>query len=222
MMKKLSWIFLLVLIIISGCTKKQSDLAFEKSVFQSIFPRLLDSVFYDVRLEPPSPPAPTDIVKFKESAVPKDFESKIIKDIDERKNQLKNDTTKLIIAIVDSTYGMDETEIKELIKFYGNDSLKLRPINLKTPYKIEISSLTHHKKFGLKYLSELQSGNEESNIWKKSINFISQELLVFRELFLMKVSVMVFWKVIFNVENFVEVVLWYSLGRTMESGLLTG
>lgn len=149
-----------------SCDKKQTDLEFEKSVVNEIFPALLDSVHYDTRLSPPPPPPPN----FEENDSTKIEwdESKMLAEYEKRKAELEKDTTKLVIAIVDSTYRIDERSKKEFINFYKKYSIKLDTINNDKPYKINISELKHNEKFKLKYRSEFPS---TSKIWDGKYDF---------------------------------------------------
>jgi hypothetical protein len=45
-----------IFLLLINCKKKHSELEFEKSVVYEIFPALMDSLHYDLRLYPPPPP----------------------------------------------------------------------------------------------------------------------------------------------------------------------
>ncbi|MFI2744609.1 hypothetical protein ACG2LH_17880 [Zhouia sp. PK063] len=166
MTTKQSLVIISMFLLIISCDKKQTDLEFEKSVANEIFPALLDSVHYDTRLSPPPPPPPNfeknDSVKIEWD------ESKMLAEYEKRKAELEKDTTKLVIAIVDSTYRIDERSKKELIKFYKEYSIKLDTINNDKPYKINISELKHNAKFKLKYRSDFPA---TSKVWDEKYDF---------------------------------------------------
>ncbi|MCQ0110433.1 hypothetical protein [Zhouia amylolytica] len=147
--------------------KKQTDLEFEKSVANEIFPALLDSVHYDIRLSPPPPPPPLNYNESDPSKIVWD-ETKMIAEYEKRKAELEKDTTKLVIAIVDSTYRIDEHLKKEFIEYYKEYSIELDTINNKNPYKINLSDLKHDKKFNLKYRSEFPAS---SKVWDGKYDF---------------------------------------------------
>ncbi|TXE06610.1 hypothetical protein ES711_13990 [Gelidibacter salicanalis] len=162
-----------ILVIISmfllfiSCEKKQTSLEFEKAVAIEIFPALLDSVFYDTRLtQQPLPPPPN--FEWTDSTEIKLDETKIIADLEKRKSELQKDTTKLVVAIVDSTYQINERAKKELINFYKDFKIKLDTTNIEKPYKINLADLKHDDKFKLKYRSQLPP---TSKVWKGDYNF---------------------------------------------------
>jgi hypothetical protein len=151
-----------------SCGKKQTSLEFEKSVVNEIFPALLDSVFYDTRLTQQPPPPPPPNFEWTDSTEIKWDETKIIADLERRKAELQKDTTKLVVAIVDSTYQINEKAKKELINFYKDFKIKLDTTNIEKPYKINLADLKHDDKFKLKYRSELPA---TSKVWKGEYNF---------------------------------------------------
>tara|TARA_R110002051_G_C8676819_1_gene491197 strand:- start:73 stop:720 length:648 start_codon:yes stop_codon:yes gene_type:complete len=153
---------------LASCVKKQTDLEFEKSVANEIFPALLDSVHFDIRLSPPPPPPPPLNYEESDSSKIEWDESKMIAEYEKRKADLEKDTTKLVIAIVDSTYRIDERLKKEFIEFYKEHSIELDTINNKNPYKINLSNLKHNKKFDLKYRSEFPA---TSKVWDGEYGF---------------------------------------------------
>lgn len=157
-----------IFLTLASCGKKQTDLEFEKSVANDIFPALLDSLFIDIRLTPPPPPPPPLNDEAGDSIKIEWDQSKLIADYQKRKAELEKDTTKLVIAIVDSTYRIDEGLKKELIAFYKKDDIKLDTINNKNPYKINLPDLKHNKKFHLKYRSKFPA---TSKVWNKAHGF---------------------------------------------------
>ncbi|GGW39246.1 hypothetical protein GCM10007383_24970 [Arenibacter certesii] len=100
-----------------GCINKQSDLEFERSVANEIFPALLDSGHYDTRMAPPPPPPPPSGFELNDSSKIEWSETEFIKFYERRKAILEKDTTKLIVAIADSTYNFDERARKKFIEF---------------------------------------------------------------------------------------------------------
>lgn len=172
-MKRLITI-LSILLILVGCTNNQTDLKFEKSVAIEIFPTLLDSIHFDRRLFPPPPPPPpnytkTDTIKTK---LP---DSIIIAEWEKRKKELKKDTTKLIVAIVDSTYKLENRAKKEFNRFYKGNSIKLDTTIKGERYKIDISKLKHSEKTRLIYRSELP----KKNVWKPNYDFYLSGIIGF-------------------------------------------
>ncbi|WP_149275104.1 hypothetical protein [Pareuzebyella sediminis] len=166
MTKKLTFVIISIFLLLISCDKKQSELEFEKSVANEIFPALLDSVFHDTRLAPPPPPPPNS--EWNDSTAIKWDESKIIAEYEKKKAELEKDTTKLVIAIVDSTYQINERAKKELIDFYSDFAIELDTANIEQSYKINISELKHADKFKLKYRSVLPA---TSKVWKGDYDF---------------------------------------------------
>ena len=163
---KLTFVIISIFLLLISCDKKQTELDFEKSVANEIFPILLDSVHYDRRLNLPPPPPPNS--EWTDSTAIEWNESEIIADLEKRRAELEKDTTKLVVAIVDSTYQIDEKAKSELIDFYKEYSIKLDTVNIDKPYRINISDLKHNQKFKLKYRSELQA---TSTVWKGEYDF---------------------------------------------------
>lgn len=163
MRTKLTLPIILIFLFLNSCKKKQTDLEFEKSVANEIFAALLDSVHYDTRFPPPPHNSDWD-----DSTAVKWEESKIILEYEKRKAKLEKDTTKLVIAIIDSTYQIDERAKRELTDFYKEYVIKSDSVNIEKPYKINISDLKHNQKFILKYRSEFPKNN---NIWKRNSDF---------------------------------------------------
>jgi hypothetical protein len=166
MTTKLTFVIISIFLFLISCDKKQTDLEFERSVANEIFPALLDSVFYDTRLTPPPPPPPNS--EWSDSTAIKWDESKMIADYEKRKAELEKDTTILVIAIVDSTYRIDKRAKKELIDFYKDFAIELDTISIEKPYKINLTDLKHADKFKLKYRSELPA---TSKVWKGDYDF---------------------------------------------------
>ena len=170
---KLHLIIFSTFLVLLSCKKKQTDLEFEQSVAYEIFPILLDSVHTDRRLTPDLPIPPPPPLNWEETdSIDNNFKindsSVFIAAFDKRKLELEKDTTKLVVAIVDSTYRIDERAKKELIDFYKEYAIDLDTIKNDIPYRINISDLKHHKKFKLKYRSELPA---TSKVWKENYNF---------------------------------------------------
>ena len=156
----------LIFLLIISCDRKQTDLEFEKSVANEIFASLLDSVHFDRRLN--LPPTPPPNLEWTDSIAIEFNESEIIADLEKRRTELAKDTTKLVVAIVDSTYRIDENAKNELINFYQEYSIELDTINIDNPYRINISDLNHNQKFKLIYRSILPATNK---VWKEEYDF---------------------------------------------------
>lgn len=143
MINKLT-IFLLVLILFTNCTKKQSDLEFEQEVFYEVFPKILDSVYRDRNSHIP-PPKDEEALKVYNKELAKYFEDK----------------TKRVVSVDDEVKALF---INNLIKF----DLKNFNINdtlaLKKSYNIDLNLLKKDK-YVFKYRSTFP---ESYNMWENA------------------------------------------------------
>lgn len=154
--------------ILFGCEKKQSELEFEQSVAYEIFPALMDSLHFDVRLKPPPPPRPVFNEKGEIIGTDTTGIGKTLADYKKRKAELKADSVKLVIAIRDSVYALENSEKNQLLKHFSKHKLSLDTTDLSVEYKIDLNKLIADNKLKFKYLSEFPKG---SNIWKKEYDF---------------------------------------------------
>jgi hypothetical protein len=170
MIKKLMILTYITFLILCSCNEKQSNLEFEKSVVKEIFPALLDSVHHDRRLNPlppPSPPPPKLDGTANDSALYEWDEEKMIAEFEKRKSEIKKDTTKLVVALVDSTYLIETSAKIAFIDFYHEFDLQLDTVH-KQRYKINISDLEYNEKFKIEYRSKFPSG---SKVWDVKYDF---------------------------------------------------
>ena len=168
MTKKRTLLLIPIMLFLFNCEKKQSDLEFEQSVVYEIFPALMDSLHFDFRLKPPTPPRPIFNEKGEIIGTDTTGIAKSLADYEKRKAQLKADSVKLVVAIRDSVYPLEIEERKQLLEHFPNQNLKLDSTDLSTYYKIEINKLIADNKLRFKYLSEFPEG---SDIWKKEYPF---------------------------------------------------
>ena len=171
MIERLTILTFLTFLLLSSCNKKQTDLEFEKSVVKEIFPALLDSVHHDRRLNPlpPPPPPPPNLDGTQNDSVLYEWdEEKMTVEFEKRKAEIEKDTTTLVIALIDSTYQIENRAKREFIEFYNEFEIELETINNKERYKINISDLEYNEKFKIKYRSNFPDG---SKIWDKKYDF---------------------------------------------------
>ncbi|WP_397447869.1 hypothetical protein [Polaribacter sp. R77954] len=172
-------IILFILIIILGCNSQKSELEFEKEVFNDIFPELIDSTFFDFRLLSPSktiPPPPNGII-ISDSLNRENLKrhKKFLEEFEERKLKIENDTSRIVLAIVDTIFSLNQKNFERLDKKFKNDSLKN-----KTDYKINLSQFKNNKKFLFKYYSEFPKGRK---IWKTEYPFHLGAVLSFSRIY---------------------------------------
>jgi len=168
MKKQLTFLLISIILVLFGCEKRQSELEFEQSVVYEIFPALMDSLNFDFRLKPPSPPRPFFNEKGEIIGTDTIGIGKELADYEKRKAELEADSVKLVIAISDSVYPLKIEERNQLLEYFKKQNLKLDSTDLSKEYKIELNKLIANKKLRFKYLSELPEGK---NIWKKEYSF---------------------------------------------------
>nr|WP_321222902.1 hypothetical protein [uncultured Psychroserpens sp.] len=100
-----------IILILFGCEKKQSELEFEQSVVYEIFPALMDSLHFDLRIKPPRPPRPVFNEKGQIIGTDTTGIGKVLADYKKRKAELKTDSVKLVIAINDSVYTLKKKKV---------------------------------------------------------------------------------------------------------------
>jgi hypothetical protein len=157
-----------IFLLLINCKKKHSELEFEKSVVYEIFPALMDSLHYDLRLYPPPPPKAIYDKQGKYIGIDTTGTEQVIAEYNKRRAELKADSVKLVIAINDSVYPLEKRESSQLLKHFSEHNLKLDSTDLSTNYKIDLTKLRADKKLRFKYLSEFPKG---SAIWKKKYDF---------------------------------------------------
>ncbi|MEW4925375.1 hypothetical protein [Algibacter sp. 2305UL17-15] len=91
-----------------------------------------------------------------------------LKEFEQRKAELKENSIKLVVAIRDSVYPLETKEICLLVKHFAKQSLKLDSTDLNVKYKIDLKKLKTDEKLKFKYLSGFPKG---SDIWKKEYDF---------------------------------------------------
>ena len=158
-------------IFFTSYAKGQADLNFEKSVFEEVFPALLDSLHFDRRLAPPPPPPP----EWKDSIQGSWQESEIMADYERRRAEIENDTTLRVVAIAANSYDIEDFGEKELINFYEEKNLQLEKSPNGEPLGIKISDLRHNEKIELIYRSDLP----KKNVWKENYDFYLSGIIGF-------------------------------------------
>jgi hypothetical protein len=190
-------------------------LEFEKSVVYEIFPALMDSLHYDLRLYPPPPPKAIYDKQGKYIGIDTTGTEQVIAEYNKRRAELKADSVKLVIAINDSVYPLEKRESSQLLKHFSEHNLKLDSTDLSTNYKIDLTKLRADKKLRFKYLSEFPKG---SAIWKKNMTFILVVRRAYQEFSSIQLNHSEFYTVEWVAENYVEVELEYLLERKKING----
>ncbi|QVY66894.1 MULTISPECIES: hypothetical protein [unclassified Polaribacter] len=169
-MNRLIIIFLLSIIL--GCNSQKNELEFEKKVFNEIFLELIDSTFYDFRtLQPPLTLAPLpNGITISESQKKENLKThkKYLADFKKRKIEIEKDTSRIVIAIVDTIFTLGQDSFEKLGKNFENLKFKNDSLEKKIEYKINLSKFKNNEKFIFKYYSEFPKGRK---IWRTEYPF---------------------------------------------------
>ena len=166
----IKYLFFLISIFLGllSCNKKQTNLEFDQAVMYEIFPALIDSLHFDSRLLPPPPLKLIYDENEKVIGIDTIEKAKAFALYRNRKEELKADSVKLVIAIKDSTYVLNNKNKKELIKHFADQNLSLDKSFIDTNFKIELNKLKANKKFQFKYYSDFPA---DRSIWRKKYDF---------------------------------------------------
>ena len=133
-----------------------------------IFIDLVDSIYYDIRLSPiPKKP-------YLEKGISDSLKNYKIKNhklyITERKKEqeiIKNDTSRIVLAVYDTIYTESLLKGPEIIKF-NNIEYLFDSVTKKIEYKIDLNKIAESDKFRFKYLSDFSNSKK---IWKTKYPF---------------------------------------------------
>ena len=164
-------IILFILIITSSCELQKSELEFEKEVFNEIFLELIDSTFYDSRTRQPPltlPPLPEGItISENQKKENTKKHKKFLAEFKKRKNKIENDTARIVLAIVDNAFLLDQTNYNTLKKHFENVEFNINTSE-KSEYKFNLSEFKNNEKYIFKYHSEFPKGRK---IWRTEYPF---------------------------------------------------
>lgn len=168
-MKRIFTLLFISLLILNGCDSNKNDLVLEKDVMNDIFEKLVDTMYIDFRIPPyPPPPLPEfdkngDIIFKKEDSLKeKSKRVEYHKRISELKIKLKKDTTRLLIGVYDTIYGLDIEHKKGLVlhfKSIENDSMSLLDSTMNI---LDLSNFKNSSKFIFRKRSKFPNRNK---IW---------------------------------------------------------
>lgn len=172
-------LLLILLIFVSSCKKKQTELEFEKSVMTEIFPSLVDSICVDCRILFLPMPLGKSIFDENNNYIGSDT-SKIKVEREKWERELvkiKNDTSKIIIAF-DSKIKRNQYNVKEDFEkhFSGAKIFESKKEQI-LEYDFDFKKIKIKNKFVLKNISEFPKGKGE--IWKAKYNFIFSGVVFF-------------------------------------------
>jgi len=174
---------LILLVFISSCEKKPTELEFEKSVMTQIFPSLIDSICVDSRKMIPPPPMGEYVFDKTGHYISTDStkatsEQKIkYKEWQQQRKKVENDTSSIIIAfdpfLKKGVFHLN----KELEKRYpfletsivNNDTVK--------GYKFDFEKIKLNNKFKIKNISEFPKPDNFNLIYELKYDFVFSGIL---------------------------------------------
>lgn len=151
---------LILLILISSCEKKQTELEFEKSVMTEIFPSLVDSICVDSRKMLPPPPMGESVYDKTGHYVRTDSTKTTNKqrieyrEWQKKREEVEKDTSSVVIAF-DPFLKKNEAELNQLLKEY-NSKTQVFQTSEKGLDKIrfDFDKIKLNNKFKIKNISE--------------------------------------------------------------------
>jgi hypothetical protein len=169
---------LILLILISSCEKKQTELEFEKSVMTEIFPSLVDSICVDCRILFLPMPLGNSIYDKNDNYIAQDT-SNIKAEREKWKKELvkiKNDTSKIIIAFAPVRKIRGDVN-SDFEKHFPKIKLYVPTEEMYVEYIFDFKNIKLNNKFELKNLSEFPK--ERGAIWNTKYNFVFSGVLDF-------------------------------------------
>jgi len=166
-------IVIIIIINLSSCNGRTSNLNFEKKVMNQIFIELIDSLYFDPEYIPPPPMPLTEIYfstsnqKLKDSIYKKDSLDylELIAEFEKRVKKIKSYSGKIVIAVNDTVHAIDENRGILLTEHFENIDYD---INNEIGYIIDLKEYSTNQKYKFKYASEFP---KDSEIWKGNYGF---------------------------------------------------
>ncbi|WP_273566640.1 hypothetical protein [Maribacter halichondriae] len=136
---------------------------FEQRVFYEIAPKIIDSLYHEVR----------------------EIYPKLVQEFSDENVDLnkKENLPFLVVGIVDSIYDLGKSEDSKFIHHFSEEKVDLDTSNTAKTIKLEISRIKSSDIFNFKKLSQIPTGPRR---WKKTEDFFLRELLASPELGLIK------------------------------------
>lgn len=169
---------LILLILISSCEKKQTELEFEKSVMTEIFPSLVDSICVDCRILFLPMPLGKSIYDKNDNYIGQNT-SNINAEREKWEKELvkiKNDTSKIIIAFAPVRKIRGDVN-SDFEKHFPKIKLYVPKEEMDVEYIFDFKNIKLNNKFKLKNLSEFP--RERGAIWNTKYNFVFSGVLDF-------------------------------------------
>jgi hypothetical protein len=176
--------FVLLLIFFASCEKKISNLEFEKNVMTEIFPNLIDSTCIDIRLMTNFPPKYGESIYDKtghyigiDSTKATTSEKLKLLEWKKRTLEIKNDTTKLIIAFDPKIKNSRDSLKNDFEKHFPKAKIFKPKAENETEYILDFQNIKLNNKFELKNISEFPK--ERGAIWETKYNFLFSGVVYF-------------------------------------------
>lgn len=184
-MRKFSKIasLLILLILISSCEKKQTELEFEKSVMTEIFPSLIDSICVDSREMLPPPPMGESVYDKTGHYVRTDStkatsEQKIkYKEWQLQREKVEKDTSSVIIAF-DPFLKNSKAELNQQLKEY-NPLMQISQTSEKelNKFRFDFEKIKLNNKFKIKNISEFPKTDNFNLLYELKYDFVFSGIL---------------------------------------------
>jgi len=152
-----------------------SDTEFEQEVFYEIFPSIIDSIHYDMRLVPPPPPPP-DFLEEKgydvnnvsapynkayEEWLKSDDYKQTMKTWEKKRDSIIRDTTSYYLVVQDSVSYFEKDDKPEFTEHFKEFNIVPDTLDQSKNFALEIHKLkTNYKKVKFKYRTEFPEGRE--------------------------------------------------------------
>jgi len=168
-----------LLILVSSCDKKQTELEFEKSVMTEIFPSLIESTCIDCRVLFMRPPLGKSIYDKNDNYIGSDTSNiKTERENWEREEaKIKNDTSKIIFAFDSKIKRNRENAEEDFEKHFSGAKIFESKKEQNLEYDFDFKKIKIKNKFVLKNISEFPK--ERGEIWKTKYNFIFSGVVFF-------------------------------------------
>ncbi len=169
---------LILLIFVSSCEKKQTELEFEKSVMTEIFPSLVDSICVDCRILFLPMPLGKSIYDKNDNYIGQDTSNiKVEREKWEKELvKIKNDSSKIIIAFAPVRKIRGDVN-SDFEKHFPKIKLYVPKEEMDVEYIFDFKNIKLNSKFELKNLSEFPK--ERGAIWDTKYNFVFSGVLDF-------------------------------------------
>ena len=176
--------FVLVIMLFASCERKVSELEFEKNTMTEIFPSLIDSTCIDFRLMTNFPPKYGESIYDKtghyigvDSTKATNDEKLRLSEWKKRTLEIKNDTSKIIIAFEPKITKSRENLNNDLEKHFVGEKIFSTKTETKTEYILDFKNIKLKNKFELKNISEFPK--ERGVIWETKYKFLFSGVVYF-------------------------------------------